>query len=576
MRKIFYLLLIISSCVENVISQSIHLQPGDEKILKQIPEENVFVRANSHLLFAGEYMYYSFYALKANSLQPSNISTIGYVELINDSKEVIFKHKLRIENGKAQGDYFIPVNIPSGSYKIIGYTNWMLNANSYFSQDLSIINPYLADQQAILTGSKNLYLKEERKTFNNTNLDISLDNNQYSKRSKVNFKIKNDQRIKGNFTLSAREVSPIKSNQNNTPKLVKSSIKNTTFKNDQIILPELRGEIISGKIIPKNGNTTVDNLQVSLSIPNEGNYIIKLASVSANGDFYFNIIEKYKTKDAVFEILGEHKENYNIFLDPKPTADYSNISFKPFFIDSVNKKQIIDRSIHNQIENGYFNVKPDSILSNQIELPFNYNNLVLYNLDEYTRFQTIKETLVEVTENVWAEKRDDKYVFQVRILKAKNNNYNYKVNKPLVLIDGVFVSDHDALMYYDARKVKSIGIIRERYVFGRNVFTGVVIIETIKGDYQINSTSILKKELFTPVNNKNYYKQKYNFETKTQSDRIPDFRYQLLWKPNFEINKEDSLGTFYTSDVTGTFEISITGFTDEGEQIFINKTFTVK
>ncbi len=48
-------------------------------------------------------------------------------------------------------DFFISSDLKSGTYKLIGYTNWMLNAeNSFFQQDIHIINPYLELNQSVV------------------------------------------------------------------------------------------------------------------------------------------------------------------------------------------------------------------------------------------------------------------------------------------------------------------------------------------------------------------------------------------------------------------------------------------
>ena len=106
--------------------------------------ESVFIHFNSTLLIPGETLYYKFYCINNEFGELSNISKIGYVQLIGENNTVVFRHKIRLDKGQGHGDFLIPSDVLSGNYKIIGYTNWMNNneLNKFFQGNISIINPY--------------------------------------------------------------------------------------------------------------------------------------------------------------------------------------------------------------------------------------------------------------------------------------------------------------------------------------------------------------------------------------------------------------------------------------------------
>ena len=79
-----------------------------------IPQETVFVHMNASFFFAGEYLYYKVYCLDKNTKNLSAISKIAYVELVGEDRTKVFAQKIRLENGEGEGDFFIPVSIPSG------------------------------------------------------------------------------------------------------------------------------------------------------------------------------------------------------------------------------------------------------------------------------------------------------------------------------------------------------------------------------------------------------------------------------------------------------------------------------
>jgi hypothetical protein len=108
-----------------------------------MPLEEVLLKINDSINLSGETLYYDVYCLNENSF--SDISKIGYVELIDTYRNVIFKHKLKLLKGRAEGSFFLPSSLKTGHYKLIGSTHWSLNAtkNPYVQKDLYIINPYL-------------------------------------------------------------------------------------------------------------------------------------------------------------------------------------------------------------------------------------------------------------------------------------------------------------------------------------------------------------------------------------------------------------------------------------------------
>ncbi|WP_348797951.1 hypothetical protein [Flavobacterium adhaerens] len=67
-----------------------------------------------------------------------------------------------------------------------------------------------------------------------------------------------------------------------------------------------------------------------------------------------------------------------------------------------------------------------------------------------------------------------------------------------------------------------------------------------------------------------------DYKDKSKNERIPDYRYQLLWIPQLNLPETKTPLSFYTSDVTGKFEINIEGFTENGIPISLTDTFEVQ
>ena len=104
-------------------------------------KERIYVDVNSRDLLVGETLQYSTYCLSDVTNKTSPLSKFLYVELIGENG-VIFQRKHALENGKANGEFFIPSNIETGEYYLVVYTRWMLNFDNAEKVPLVFINPY--------------------------------------------------------------------------------------------------------------------------------------------------------------------------------------------------------------------------------------------------------------------------------------------------------------------------------------------------------------------------------------------------------------------------------------------------
>ena len=195
-------------------------------------------------------------------------------------------------------------------------------------------------------------------------------------------------------------------------------------------------------------------------------------------------------------------------------------------------------------------------------------------MDDFTRFATLRETVIEIVEHLWINRESPDYrSFKVRV----NPPYSESDNKPLVLIDGIQVLDHESLMDFNARQIQTIDVGRNRYVFGKEMYDGVIRIQTKEGNYFpiLNDVSAKKVKLFRPQGQKKYFRQTYQENTISKSKRTPDFRYQLMWIPTGQLTSDTEF-VFYSSDIQGTFEIVIEGFSENGNALFAREVFYVE
>ena len=571
-----------------IFGQNILAQETSNSILdqfKDVPSEKVYVSLNTSLLFTGEYLFYKAYCLNDKTKQPSEISTIAYVELISENNEAVFKHRIRLEKSQGQGEFFVPTSVPSGNYKLIAYTRWMKNGsmNRFFQEDISILNPYQANQDAVLpdlieksavTEGFDVSIPKEDKRF-----ILTTDKNSYPKKAKVTLAIENFRGASGfgNYNISVRKKEQLAHQPKSTPQSFiewhAEQVANTPVFYEKIsFAPEENGELLKGKITSTSGDLPLANRPLAISIPGE-DYQIKVVGTDSTGLFYANISKDYTQPLAILQVLNAPKESFNIKIIQDPPLDYTSLEFGHFLIDPSMKEAILRRSLYNQIENGYFAVKPDTLKLDALNDPYGGAYVETIDLDEYTRFKTLDETIVELVPNVWSKKNRDGTVS----FKARSFDETYEESKydAMVFIDGVLMPNQAELLDFDSRLIKTVNTVREKFYMGGTIYFGMVNLVTKDGNYfdQINATGITKIELDRPRLSKRYFSQAHELDT---VDRIPDFRDQLLWQPSINLEGKEISLSFFTSELPGEYELSLEGFSIYGRPVAVKKMITVK
>jgi hypothetical protein len=569
-------------------SQYVVKSPTELESLKKLPQEKVYLDHTGPVVFAGEYLYYALYCFNAQSNKLTNISKLGYVALVNDKKEFLFEHKLKMDGGLGQGDFFISTDIPSGTYKLLGYTQWMKNNGvaQVFKDDIVIINPYLADQSNLL-GSTNTSsdLNENVKDRNSRMIDsstvsFSIDKANYNQREKVKLSLKNYKGYLGNGAYTIKVINKSHLVKNlfmdaksyadayfNVDKQIKQQV------GDSLFLPEQRGELFFGRVTDANNEPVADK-PVVISIPGK-EFLLKFSRTDDDGNFYSYLRKDYKVSTAVVQVEDEATK-YDIKKGDIGNLDISDLSFDRYTFSAKDKEAIIARSIRNQIENHYFQVKPDSVLQGDPIDPFDGGTPETLLLDDYTRFPTFEETVVEIVNNAGYRSggKGNDYVKVAQDYETYDEEFNDFSS--IILIDGVFIPNHETIRTYDARNIEKISLIRDKFRLGGVDYQGIVSVETFDGNYlemhNYENSAVINIKKPEPV--KNYYNQRYDLED-IRFSRIPDYRSLLFWKPHLIIDKNSYEFEFYTSDVTGEYEIMLNGFTSYGKPITLTKSFSV-
>lgn len=553
--------------------------------LEKLAQEKVFVHHTGPLVFAGETLYYAYYCFNAQTNRSSEISLIGYVALVNGQGEIVKEQKIKLEDGMAQGDFFINTNMPSGNYKLLGYTQWMKNngLQQVFKDDVVVINPYQVDQSGLLPSSdadvvENL--ADRVVPVDSSVVQLKLAKNVFEPREKISFQLVNykDRLGYGNYTVKIQKKSelPVDPALNaiqfaegyrNVPGQINKSV------GDSLFLPEQRGELLFGKVVDGNTQEPMADAAVVVSIPGP-EFLLKFAKTDTHGNFYTYLRKDYKEPIAIVQV--KDVDNPQVALEKQAKIDLKGLKFGDFSLQPEFADRIKQRSVRNQLENQFFATKPDSILLGFPIDPFDGGLPETIRLDDYTRFPTFQETLVELFS--FAGYRNGKNGDYIRIAQDfETYNETYNDFPAIIVMDGVFIPDPGKLKSYDARKIEAISLIRDQFVLGGEGYQGMMVITTKDGDYfkDYVPENGINVPLEKPLPKKNYFQQYYD-TAENMFDHVPDYRSLLFWQPHVQLEELQLDFECYASDIPGVYEVVVDGFTTYGKPISFYKTITVQ
>ncbi|SDC81450.1 hypothetical protein [Niabella drilacis] len=98
-------------------------EPGSAK--EQPGREIIFVHSDKEAYLAGELLWFKVYLLNAGTHIPAGYNSILYIELVNDQGRSVIQSKIQTTRGTGKGSFYLPVNIATGAYTLIAYTNQM-------------------------------------------------------------------------------------------------------------------------------------------------------------------------------------------------------------------------------------------------------------------------------------------------------------------------------------------------------------------------------------------------------------------------------------------------------------------
>ena len=529
------------------------------------PQERIVTHLSEHCLLAGETLWFSVMVSCRQDVAGGYLSNFAFVELVDSSGRSVMRDKILLKDGSGSGLFALPDSLPTGNYLFVAYTSWLRNFGEDFFAVKKLLVVRQGDELNISSSEKKGFKATAEEKAASANVFMQIPNEQFQPREKVqvNLGIRNSDSATVSVAVRKKEpeLKPYSSKK----------IQQVSAPNAIIYLPDYKGILLSGHVRNNKNNEPLPNNEIYLSFPGR-NVEIKRAVSEDDGKFHFLLHPETGEKDMVFTL---ESENAGIWLDDRFAGNLELDITDSFSMSQEQEDYFTKKFVNRQLQERFGQLETSSVV-----VPDSSGKYVFYSkpyqvleLKDYIRLDSLREYFYELIPTVHINRRNNKYLMH---LTNPRNNFTVGEN-PALFVDGVYYPYPGELMRIDVNKVERVEVIPEVYYYRRMTFDGIVSVFTRDRDFmdiplQPNMFRIFY-EMAAPSSN--FIPKVYVSDT--EETNLPDLRWLLHWQPRIEISKNEPIEfEFFTGDLKGEFEISVSGMNNKGEIIQLQKSFRVE
>jgi hypothetical protein len=490
-----------------------------------------------------------------NALPGNTLSRVAYVEIC-DTAQVYAQGKVALNQGTGWACIHLPQTMHSGVYQLVAYTRYMRNLepDSYPRKFVAVLNTLGSSEKDSRILNVLADQPEEGVVPVSSYMELKGDKEVYASREKVSLSWSPQ-------LAGAKELVLSVFRKDCAVKLVQPEPEKPVWTKGERWLPECEGHIVTAKItegeLPETATTQLSCVGKEMKMF-EG-------KKKTEGTYQFHTYGVNDRQDIVLSALNNEGKAYRLEIET-PFVELLPQQV-PTLYCQYEDSALISRSVALQLKNAM----PKAVLPKGLEEMI-YGQLPskTYNLDEYVRFNIVKECIAEFVMGITISKEGERTVIKM----LQENNKGYNMFPVLVLIDGVAFYDHSEVLDYNAHDVHYIHQYRGNYTLGETVYGGILSLITHRGtmpDMRIhNDMQMLSYEF--PQDRPMFDMPDYDDEKRKMSRR-PDFRHTMYWEP-IVVGKTSTV--FYTSDLEGVYVATLKGISAEGQKIEEKWEFEVK
>lgn len=504
---------------------------GQKQLLAQSTGEQVSFTVPKTIYFGGERIWIS---SQITQIEGQVNSTIVYAELLNRYNESVAVAKMDIENGEAFNFLGIPMDLPSDHYLLRVFTRISPYQNletGIAQQFVTIFNrvapPTVVDKREIDQNAQN---QQSEKII------VSTTSAGFGEKISVNL-----ESIDGIEEVSVSALNPFLS--------ISSQLKSSEIYeslDSKKLLPELYGHIIEARVEKESLDTTQ---LYYVSVHGEKSALFT-DRPDSEGHLFFDAGGIKNWKYLVAQADGNKSLLDFSILSPAPKTHFKkNFEFPNLEITPADEAYLRELLKGGQVEGYYvheFDAADFPVVTGFVEDR-------VYQLDDYTRFETVetilKEYVPEVSVKTIQKKKEFRAINEIR-------NFAFDSN-PLMLVDAMPVFDSDLLAAFDPKGFKTLEILTRTFYLNEEEFPGVISFSSYKNDfggYPIPTNGIYLE--YAGIQPK-IVSSNQLFSPNSDESGIMDWRTILYWSEIPEITKPEDSIELIAPELKGKYVISV-------------------
>lgn len=534
--------------------------------------ERVYVSTDKDVYVAGDIVWCSAFCIDSSTGRLSDASSVAYVEL-SSSRMTSATCKIALIGGRGSGFLQIPFTTPTGNYSILGFT-YSGKERPDLEADAKVISVFNTLSSERVDGNVRIVDAPEYDSLKPAGKKTSggvsiLAGRTADCNSEGTLYLENKSGEAVSISLSVCLEDGILS-PSGASIIDFSGLSINDYPSSQ---PESDGEVLRGRLVGSDAALVTDNINQFAFVAFPG-YAqdVYAGKISKDGRVQIPTGNIYGDRDMLTEILGlDNTKDCHLFID-SPFLNRRRPDIPELLLSKAISRDLIAR-----------NKAMHSVRSAEVDTLYEYlpkrHSLLLddglcidYHLDDYTRFPTIRETLVEITPNLRLRKNIAGVVeMQVDLLDTKTDVSHFTGNM-LVLIDGIPVNDIQSLLDFDPMLLSDILVYPYTYNIGGSPFFGVADFVTQKGDissfhFDPNVQIVDWQGVAYPV--------AYTCEKLAVGGE--DYRNTLYWHPLIELQPgETKKLAVRTPGYPGIFKVTAEGLSASGIPVRSETGFEVR
>ena len=539
-----------------------------------VPVERIYVSTDRDVYIAGDAVWCSLTSLDENG-RFSNESAVSYLELVSSSGTVCTA-KIGLLEGRGAGSFRIPVTVPTGTYRLVAYTAvnadeegtpWMAGSRllTIFNTTSSIRIP---DGVEIL--DENAYEAQERPSTAPEG-KLQLSTRTHLQKGASTALVLSNAGPKASISLSVyHEDDLLPAARENTPEsFLKALPAGLRLKPGTNPITEFDGEIVTARVRGAMMENEDNYAEATLSTAGDPSsvYIGRADGTDLIRYYTSNI---YGNREIVCEVSLLDKEGgYIDFESPFVRADAGTLP--ELRLSPSQRQDLVSRKSALRAEKSLRIDTLTTYMTHRKDLLLESVNFRRYHLDDYTRFPSVREILVEFIPELVIRRVKDRWVLQLVISDAVQSRFE-RTNNILVMMDGVILSDLNTLLEFDAMLLEDVDIYLQSFVCGKVPFHGMVNFISKKNyvtalQFPANVRVVDFQGVAYPV----------AYDGTVPEGEGQDLRQLLYWHPilNLEANSDYRI-ELHAPGYAGRFKAVAEGFTEDGKPIYQEFSFEVE